>query len=104
MVLDFIAKLFVDYGPSAGIFVVFIILLRWVLKQQEGIIKQAKEERESWRKTIDRINDTLQQRMDAGREFHSSVKEDHKQARKEHNKILDGLTEIERSLRLMNNR
>lgn len=104
MFLEFLGKVFVDYGPSVGIFVVFVILLRWVLKQQEGIVEQAKEERESWRKTIDKINDTLQQRMDAGREFHHTVKEDHKQVRKEHNKILDGLTEITRSLRLMNNR
>lgn len=92
-----------DYGGAlvfaAGIFILFLMLLKWVLKQQEKILCQANDERVSWQKLHQSLCDAITRSTIQAQEFQRSVHEAHRFQREEHKEILDGFRETNVSFR-----
>ena len=83
-----------QFGAASLIFAAFMFLLRWVLKTQDKILDDAKEERKlsqdvmiSYQKTLEQMN------MQAG-ELHRQVTEAHAYQRSEHEKMIEGISSI----------
>ena len=64
-----------NFGVAGLIFAAFMVLLRWVLKQQAKLLDDAKEERQIWQKMVDAQKDALITHTHAAREYHNSVRE-----------------------------
>lgn len=78
-------------GFGGLIFTAFMFLLKWVLKTQEKILDNAREERVSAQKVNEGYLKTIEQINIQSGEFHKQVTEAHNYQRTEHEKILEGL-------------
>ncbi len=86
--------LFKNYGFTSLFFIAFMFLLKWVLKTQEKILDTAKEERAYSQMVIQGFLKTIEQMNIQSNEFHRQVTEAHSYQRNEHNKVIEGLSNI----------
>jgi len=91
----------VDWGtliPQLGfggvIFLAFMFLLKWVLKTQEKILDNAKEERASGQVVISGYLKAIEQMNVQSSEFHKQVTEAHSFQRHEHEKLIEGINNV----------
>jgi peptidoglycan hydrolase CwlO-like protein len=80
-------KLVTQLGFGVLIFVALMVLLRWVLRQQEKILDNAREERQNWQNIVSKFRDEIEKHTANAKEFHNQVKEAHKYQREEHKEI-----------------
>lgn len=88
------ATLIPQVGFGGIIFVAFMFLLRWVLKTQEIILTNAKDERAASQIVIQGYLKVLEQMSIQSNEFHKQVTEAHNYQRNEHEKMLEGLNNV----------
>lgn len=88
------ADLFTQLGFGSIIFVAFMFLLKWVLKTQEKILDNSKEERATSLIVVQGFLKTLEQISIQSNEFHKQVTEAHAYQRNEHEKMLEGLNNL----------
>ncbi len=81
-------------GMSVAILVMFFFLLKWVLKQQETILKDAKEERAIWQTITKGFQDAIHDHTASAKAFHEEVKEAHRFQREEHKEMITVLGRI----------
>jgi len=81
-------------GFGGVIFTAFMFLLKWVLKTQEKILDNSKEERVGTHLVQQGFLKTLEQLNIQSCEFHKQVQDSHSFQRSEHDKMLDGLNNI----------
>lgn len=89
-----IGKIITQFGFSGLIFAAFMVLLKWVLKQQEKILENAKEERITSQKMIQSFQISIEQLSTSNKESHSAMAEANKYQREEHIKMMEGLNDI----------
>ena len=100
-----------QWGCGILIFVAFMFLLKWVLKHQEKILEDAKEERINWQDIVGKISKEIETHTNHAKEFQNYVKEAHRYQREEHkeictmcNHISTGIKEAVILLKAMNGR
>ena len=91
-----------EYGLAAGILLVLAFVIKWILTQQTSIIKQAKEERDCWKHTMDTLRESIVKDSQIHVESQKNVKEAHKFERKEHKQMLSSLKEVCEFLKSLN--
>lgn len=84
-------------GTSALLFILFLILLRWVMKNQDKILEQANKQNQDWQKITDEKTEAL-------KGFRTEVKDAHKYQRDEHKQICDTCQNIALTLERINNK
>jgi len=87
-----------QWGFGVLFFVAFMFLLKWVLKQQEGILKSAEEERKSWYTVMSHFSDELEKHTISAREYHNQVAEAHRYQREEHKDMIGVLLSIKNGI------
>ena len=104
-------KLFAQWGFGGVIFLVLVLLIKWILKQQEKILEDAKEERTQWQDIVGKFSKEIENHTLGAKEFHNQVKEAHRYQREEHkeictmcNHISTGIKEAVILLKTMNGR
>lgn len=103
--------LLAKYGFGGIIFFVLVMFIRWVLKQQERILDDAKAERQGWQCVVKNITREIEAHTNHAKEFQNHVKEAHRYQREEHkeictmcNHISTGIKEAVILLKTMNGR
>jgi len=81
-------------GFGGIIFGAFMFLLKWVLKTQEKILDNSKEERATSQSVVQGFLKTLEQINITSNEYHKQSTEAHAYQRAEHEKIMDGLNNV----------
>ena len=89
-----VGDIITQFGFAGLIFIAFMFLLKWVLKTQEKILTDAKEERASWQTVMNNFQKNIETTSVQASEFHKQVTEAHSYQREEHNKILEGLNNV----------
>lgn len=89
-----------QWGFGLLFFVAFMFLLKWVLKTQSEILKNAKEEREQWQKVISKFNSELEAHSSDAREYHRQVAEAHRYQREEHKDMIGVLGAIKNGIEI----
>jgi hypothetical protein len=89
-----IGKIITQFGFAGLIFVAFMFLLKWVLKQQETILEDSKAEREISNKTIQTFQISIAELSATNKDSHDAIGEAHKYQRDEHIKMMEGLNNI----------
>jgi len=79
---------------SAGVFIAFFFLLKWVLQQSSDQLKIMSEERKAWREMQYEFAERLRELQTNNMLFHSEVKEAHKFQREEHQEMITCLGRI----------
>ena len=80
-------KLFAQWGFGGVIFLVLVLLIKWILRQQEKILEDAKEERAQWQDIVEKFSKEIENHTLSAKEFHDQVKEAHRYQREEHKEI-----------------
>ena len=83
------------FGFGILIFIAFMFLLKWVLKQQDRILKNAEEERKVWQTLTSAFQSSIAESNQRAQANHEQNVEAHKYQREEHQKMinqLDGIT------------
>jgi len=81
-------------GFGGIIFAAFMFLLKWVLKTQEKILDNSKEERDASQSVIQGYLKALEQMNVQVSDNHKQVTEAHGYQRAEHEKMLQGLDNV----------
>ena len=89
-----IPEIITQFGFAGLIFVAFMFLLKWVLRTQETVLADAKEERASWQTIMSNYQRSLEATSIQAAEFHKQVTEAHGYQREEHGKVLEGLSKL----------
>ena len=89
-----VGELITQFGIGGLIFLAFMFLLRWVLKTQEKILIDARDERQSWQTIISTHQTNLTSLNNAQREIISQMSEAHRYQRDEHKEMIDNLKGI----------
>lgn len=88
------ANILTQFGIAGLLFVAFMFLLKWVLKTQDKILADAKEERTTWQNVISNYQAAITQISVQSSEFHKQVSDAHTFQRGEHEKIINGLNTV----------
>lgn len=88
------ATLIPQIGFGGVIFTAFMFLLKWVLKTQEKILDNSKEERVTSQSVVQGFLKTLEQMNIQFSESHKQTAEAHNYQRTEHDKMLEGLNNV----------
>jgi hypothetical protein len=81
-------------GFGGVIFVAFMFLLKWVLKTQDKVLDNSKEERATSQLVVQGFLKTLEQMNIQSSESHKQVTEAHNYQRAEHEKLMESLSEV----------
>ena len=79
----------VQYGFAIPLFISCVFLLRWILKQQEKILDQARDERIHWQSTISSLQQSIEDHTSTSIAFREQVHQAHKYQREEHKGLMD---------------
>jgi hypothetical protein len=101
-IVSWVEKFGLGIALSIGVFTAFFYLLKWVLRQQETILKQAAEERKVWQTLFERNNKSIDEHIIQSRNAHDATTEAHRFQREEHSKLADQLNEITAALGRIN--
>jgi len=81
-------------GFGGVVFVAFMFLLKWVLKTQEKILDNSKQERDTSQSVVQGFLKTLEQMNIQFNESHKQVTEAHNYQRSEHEKMIESLNNV----------
>lgn len=87
---------------SLAILVMFFFLLKWVLNQQDLILRRSDTQDTAWREIVSQMRTSLDAQRMESREFQSMVQEAHKYQRDEHKEIIGQMREVTSSLGRIN--
>lgn len=92
--MDNIAPMLTQFGVAGLLFVVLMIILKWVLTEMGRILEKEDIERKKWQEIILGFQNCIQEHSIQAKQFHESVSEAHKFQREEHREILAGVSEF----------
>jgi len=107
-VMEYVDK----FGFGILMFVLLVMVIGYILRQQAKILADANKERENWQKIIElerqatidsmsQITRALETHNSRAKEYHKQIRDAHNFQREEHIKIMDGLNRVVETLGVM---